>query len=116
MAWCTNTNIPYDDRNFKRIFNFYVFNCPVTIKGNKVSRRGRTFEERNITKNSLNKLYGDMRRFMPNIYFVNNEKNNTIDSLIDDFKRSKSVDNRTKGFEVVSCIENTDIRRVKTIF
>lgn len=68
MAWCTNTNIPYDDRNFKRIFKFYVFNCPVTIKGNKVSHRGRTFEERNITKNSLNKLYGDMRNFMPNIF------------------------------------------------
>lgn len=69
--------IPYKNKNFIKIIDFYLFNCPArhTYRTNdltgmkkynftfsKVSARGKTFEERGIGGGGLRTLRAAMKR------------------------------------------------------
>ena len=71
------SNIPYENKNFLKIIDFYLFNCPArhTQKTNdpsgekkynftfsKVSARGKTFAERGVVGGGLRTLRAAMKR------------------------------------------------------
>ena len=67
--WNRSSRIPYNDKNFQRIIDFYLFNCPVTMEGQKnkkpikkkVSKRAITFENKRWTGNLLTSLLRIMK-------------------------------------------------------
>jgi len=67
--WNVNSTIPYDNKNFQRILDFYLFKCPVTIDGKRdkkpikknVAQRAITFEEKRWTGNHLTALLRIMK-------------------------------------------------------
>ena len=71
------SEIPYKRRNFIKIIDFYLFNCPARLTNktrdltgtkkynftfSKVSARGKTFAERGIEGGSLRTLRAAMQR------------------------------------------------------
>lgn len=63
-----HTKLPYSNKNFLRILDFYLFHCPVTTKSTikkeavykKVSQRAITFEEKGWVGGRLTALHNEM--------------------------------------------------------
>ncbi len=88
MNWWKNgnLNIPYNNKNFLKIIDFYLFNCPVyTIKGsnnhkviNNVSKHNKSFYDLNYKQQDFKKLLNKIRKPIKSYmeyYFLENDKN-----------------------------------------
>ncbi len=74
--WDEYSNIDYDDE-LKEIIQFFVIESPVR----DVSVRGRSFEERGIRKNYVNRLTNKIKERLPE--FADNWDTDTIENLED---------------------------------
>ena len=61
--------IPYDDRKFQKILDFYLFQCPVVFRsGKRVSVKAKTFADRGFDGSSYTRLLNAMRHQMPILF------------------------------------------------
>lgn len=68
--WNISSKIPYNDKNFQKIIDFYLFRCPVATDGKKdkkpikknVSKRAVTFEDKHWKGNQLTALLRIMKK------------------------------------------------------
>lgn len=68
--------IPLDDKNFRRIIQFYVFECPVEHNNkNRVSQRGETLRELGWESGNCTRLLNLMKNDCP-LRFVSQEEMN----------------------------------------
>lgn len=64
--WKRTQEIPYDSKEFQKILDYFLFNCPVEIKEKcntykRVSQRGKTLKQLNWNKSSLRTLLSEMK-------------------------------------------------------
>ena len=113
--WNKHTEIPFKDANFQKVLEFYLFNCPVLHQNNKtrVSQRGRTFEERDITGRSLTKLLSEMKAKPASgtLLYQCLETGSNDFAQIEQRNRAHDL-----NFEMVIFIENSDLKKTRTIF
>lgn len=115
-----STKIPYTNKNFIKILDFYLFNSPVRHYGKitnptgnpryintfpKVSVRGKTFAERGIEGQKLRTLRSKMRR-SPNGKIYDKSLSNENDILIESLRKG----------EICLTLKNDSISQVDAIF
>lgn len=115
-----STKIPYTNKNFIEILDFYLFNCPVRRYGKidnpagnpryintfpKVSVRGKTFAERGIEGQKLRTLRSKMRR-SPNGKIYDKSLSNENDILTESLRKG----------EICLTLKNENISQVDAIF
>lgn len=103
--WKRGTNFPYDNPNFIKIINFYLFNCPVKLSNsNRVSHRAKIFEETEWKGNNLKTLLREMKRHITCVCLTNSD---------DVGERRKAVNGNE---EFLVFIEDSSIKMTKSIF
>lgn len=115
-----STKIPYTNKNFIEILDFYLFNSPVRHYGKinnptgnpryintfpKVSVRGKTFAERGIEGQKLRTLRSKMRR-SPNGKIYDKSLSNENDILTESLRKG----------EICLTLKNENISQVDAIF
>lgn len=115
-----STKIPYTNKNFIEILDFYLFNSPVRHYGKinnptgnpryintfpKVSVRGKTFAERDIEGQKLRTLRSKMRR-SPNGKIYDKSLSNENDILTESLRKG----------EICLTLKNENISQVDAIF
>ncbi len=115
-----STKIPYTNKKFIKILDFYLFNSPVRHYGKitnptgnpryintfpKVSVRGKTFAERGIEGQKLRTLRSKMRR-SPNGKIYDKSLSNENDILIESLRKG----------EICLTLKNDSISQVDAIF
>lgn len=118
MEWWKSGNlvIPYNNKNFKKILEFYLFNCPVVIKGGKVSKRAKSFEDYKIVNQGLKTLLSLMKRDLAD---ANN--NYRCIKLTDDIERNRIELERfsklnDEYYNFIVFKENDEIGKTRTIY
>ena len=96
--WWKIDKIPLKDKNFQIILNGFLFECPSCKKNYKkgekstyqpVSKRGKTFRERNISGQLLRNLNNEIKKSINKMYVVSKKQDDNLDELI----RNKYVEN-----------------------
>lgn len=120
-----STKIPYSNKNFINILDFYLFNCPVRHYGKitnpagnpiyintfpKVSVRGKTFAERGIEGQNLRTLRSAMRRSSDGKIY-----DKTFTDEIDILQNSIDPIGQPKR-EICLTLKNENISQVDAIF
>ena len=115
-----SAQIPYSNKNFIKILDFYLFNCPVRHYGKinnptgnpryintfpKVSVRGKTFAERGIEGQKLRTLRSAMRR-ATNDKIYDKTFTNENDILVESLRKG----------EICLTLKNENISQVDAIF
>lgn len=120
-----STKIPYTNKNFIEILDFYLFNCPVRRYGKidnpagnpryintfpKVSVRGKTFAERGIEGQNLRTLRSAMRRSSDGKIYDKTftDENDILQNSIDPIGQPKR--------EICLTLKNENISQVDAIF
>lgn len=120
-----STQIPYSNKNFIKILDFYLFNCPVRHYGKinnpagnpryintfpKVSVRGKTFAERGIEGQNLRTLRSAMRRSSDGKIYDKTftDENDILQNSIDPIGQPKR--------EICLTLKNENISQVDAIF
>ena len=119
MAWWDkHSEIPYQSKNFQKIINFYLFNCPVIFPQKKsskrVSQRGLSFEERGITDSRLRKLLSEMKNASASGALMYRAVDVAQSDNFTQIEQSYNADDL--NFEMVLFIENSGLKKTKTIF
>ena len=70
VSWVFNGKYSFEDKNFAKIYSFYVLETPVS----GVSVRGTTFKKRGINMNSLNAEMKRATPFLKRHWFDKNRK------------------------------------------
>lgn len=115
MEWWKRGNTTLsNNKNFLRIVDFYLFNCPVDKKSktNQISVRNETFKGRKITDKTLRALLVDMKRCI-DYYETVNLHDNVQDKVIA-IESSRKFSNN--DFQLAVFCENTDLGKTKTIY
>ena len=116
MEWWAKGKYPLQTgrRNFLKIIDFYLFNCPVYKKSqdDRVSVRGQTFEERNITGKKLATLLKDMKQLVE-VFRMVDKQEKVEESLKTEMEKLKYKDG---AIQLIFFYENTDLGQTKTIF
>lgn len=117
MDWWKVNNIPFDKRNFCRIIDALVFNCPACTCNQKkdgkypngktkysyeykpVSAREVSFRKRGIEKGLLITLLSQSRKLVTNKMFFVIEKTESVEARVDDIFRTFLLSD--PNFEIV---------------
>ena len=121
--WWDCSKIPYQDDNFQKILDFYLFGCPMRLPGKKdgqVSQHGKIFEERKIQKGSLKTLYALLKKHTASasidcegIKLNASERARSEDRIIQHINASQKSDTQ---FESLIFVVNPEIGVTKSIF
>lgn len=120
-----SAQIPYSNKNFIKILDFYLFNCPVRHYGKitnpagnpryintfpKISVRGKTFAERGIEGQNLRTLRSAMRRSSDGKIYDKTftDENDILQNSIDPIGQPKR--------EICLTLKNENISQVDAIF
>lgn len=127
--WRKGVACTFDDKNFCRIINFYLWSCPTqTVKiqkdkttkkekriKSKVSQRAITFEEQNWNGNNLNTLLSEMKKTSSKkLLYSCIGKNKDIKEAAE--KAEAESNNSDINFEMIVFTEENHIGQTKTIF
>ena len=123
--WNRQKDIPLNNKNFQKILNFYLFNCPVeTEKGSvrkrtksysKVSKRAKTLRAQGWTGGYLNTLLSSMKKTSSgqlyyHVFGVNTDINVEVCNI------QKITTLSDKHFELIAMVERSDMNKTNAIF
>lgn len=116
MEWWEKGSLsnPYKDKNFFKILDFYLFNCPVSIKGKKVSKRAKSFEEYKISNTDLTKLLKMMKKDLVDSNYRILKNDEDIEKTRLQLEKSSGLND--EYYEYVIFKENTEIGKTRTIY
>ena len=121
--WNKGTDIPLEDKTFREIINFYLFNCPSEIrqrKGkkshfNKVSNRGVTLSEKGWINGYVSTLTSCMKKGASNKLVYN--RFNTSYNIAEETKNiEKTSTLADKHFEMITISEHSNMNIPNSIF
>lgn len=122
--WNKDESIPFENSNFQKILDFYLFKCPCEIKKNQknkniiympVSSRNNTFRKQGWIGGKLNTLRSAMRHTSSkNLeYHIIPQKNEIV------AESNRVEDNASFGephFEMIVISERSDMSKTSAIF
>lgn len=111
--WRRNETIPYTDKNFIKIVDFYQHRCPVIFKnGKRVANRGIDFRCKGWDNNSIKTLLCKMKKDVNYIIqFKCCNANEKVDEEMERIENSSQL-----PVEAVVYIENKDIYKTQSVF
>lgn len=123
--WNKNNNIPWNDSNFLKIVDFYLFNCPCeTEKGSKkngtkeyikVSKRATTLRSQGWTGGYLNTLLASMKHTAcGRLEYHTFNTSADISAEVRRIEKDGSIADR--NFEMVAMSERSDMNKTSSIY
>lgn len=102
----------YDNKNFQKILDFYLFNCPVISNGKKVSKRAKTFKELSYEKGDYTSFINAMKELCThNFQYISCDNNISFDSSYKDSKHKFVEDT-----EFIIIKNNCNMNKTETLF
>lgn len=123
--WDKNQKIPWNDKNFQKILEFYLFNCPSetekgkknkgTLRYEKVSQRAKTLRQQGWTDGYLNSLFASMKHTTSGklVYEKYKSQDNIVDKCVEIEKNSSLTD---EHFEMIVFQERSDMSLTGSVF
>lgn len=121
--WNKKTNVPLEDKNFRKIIEFYLFNCPSEIRKTKngktqyqkVSQRSTTLRERGWRGGLINTLIANLK------YGINGKlEYNVLSAKADIDQERIKIENivslSDEHFEMITMAERSDMNIPSSIF
>lgn len=121
--WNKQTVIPYNDPNFQKIIEFYLFQCPCEIEKKKnkkkefirVSNRGITLRKQGWTNGYLNTLVASMKHTTSEFLEYHHLKTDKdVDSEARRIENNSSLSDI--HFEMIIMTERSDMNKTSAIF
>lgn len=111
--WNRNEAIPFTEKNFIKIIDFYQHRCPVIYRsGKRVANRGIDFKSKGWNSNSMKTLLCKMKK--DNGYIIEYKCCEQGEKVEDVMKR---IEKSSKSFvEAIVFKENKDIYKTQSIF
>lgn len=117
--WNKSPHIPSGNKNFQKIVNFYLFQCPVLVpktrKKNKtkerVSKRGITFEDKKWIGSALHVLRAAM---FQNFKYIKIDDIGSVQQTAEDCEKNSSLSD--PHFEMAVFYDSLQLGIVKSIF
>lgn len=123
--WNKGTPIPFNDDNFQKIIDFYVFNCPCeTEKGTvkkgtktytKVSKRAVTLRAKGWTRGFLNTLFTAMKKTVSGHLEYHTFSEGT-DVEIEANKIEMNTSLSDSHFEMLVMADRSDMNKTSAVF
>lgn len=120
--WNVNPTIPFENKNFQTILNFYLFQCPVEFKRGKkesttyqkVSQRARSLRERGWIESYATTLVNYMKESLgKNSNYDTCKSEESVAVKVKQLENSGSLSD--KHFEVIVYTERSEMNKANAI-